>query len=145
MEDNEVLRQLSQLKTIKPRNSWARSLRSSIILQENKKEKLVRERVFVRTFVSYIGTLVRTPAIGFAAIFILVIGGIGAERSLPGDRLYSVKATFQNARLSLVPEGDRTSAYLALANQRLDDLREIANKNQIANLHPTILELEGQL
>ena len=42
-------------------------------------------------------------------------------------------------------ENNKTVAYIELAQQRLDDLREIAAKNRVANLHPTIKEFEGQI
>ena len=127
MEDKELIKRLSHLKRIKPREDWVVLTRQRIIgegLQKGRFWDMV-ERV-----VGYMGgAMLAKPAFVIPVLACVVAGGAvwqGAFRSLPGDTLYPLRAAFGIS-----------------AQQSLADLKAVAEQNKVKNLPSAIQEFEA--
>ncbi|MDI6603517.1 MAG: DUF5667 domain-containing protein, partial [Patescibacteria group bacterium] len=77
------------------------------------------------------------------AIFVL-IGVFGfAQHSLPGDLLYSIKKATEKGQAVFVSEAEEPNFQLELANKRLEELKTIAEKNEVTKLPPAIKEVQN--
>lgn len=105
-------------------------------------QKLSRFTLFVRTL--------RTGYAVTAALAILLIAGTSyaADRSLPGDPLFSLKKSFEVAQIELTarnPEA-RAALELNLANERLDDAQRVVadDSSSSADKEQAVQELDSQ-
>ena len=72
-------------------------------------------------------------------VLVLVAGGAtyASADSLPGDTLYGVKRTVEQARLALVTGPDEASLRVELAERRLDEFSALLAQNEV---YPRVLE-----
>jgi len=74
----------------------------------------------------------RGPVMAMLSIFAVALGGSiasvsAAERSLPGDFLYTIKLATEQARLALTPsKEDKLKLKVEFATRRGDDLKQVA-------------------
>jgi hypothetical protein len=79
-------------------------------------------------FARFMRTLRTGYAISAAFAILMVVGvSTAAANSLPGSPLFSLKTTWENARISVVARnpGDRAQLELTLANQRLAEAQQV--------------------
>jgi hypothetical protein len=82
------------------------------------------------------------------AIAILLVGGAGiakaaAQGAIPGDALYPVKTTIEQASLTLAQDaGNRAEMRMAYAEQRLVELAALVNEGRHREIGPTVLAFE---
>ncbi len=149
MEEKELVQKLSHLKeTIKPRQEWVFSVRQEILAKAKIAPAVLAQKAGFAVFFANVLRSVGRPAVAIPVLALLVIGGIVADatsESLPGDKLYVLKSIMEKAQLSLSADDKKTLAHLELAQQRLDDLRKIAEGNKVKNLHPAITEFKGRV
>lgn len=153
MNEQNLLTTLQSLKHVKPRQDWA-VLAKQRILDEGfgaevqsgdnlfgwfgkAHHKIATENVF--SFLKYM----EKPAFVLSA-FSIVVGGIVfqvSRNSLPGDALYVLRSTVEQTQLALSGE-DKSFKQLQLAQNRLNDMRKIAERSQAKNLAPAMKDYE---
>lgn len=149
MEEKELVQKLSHLKeTIKPRREWVFSVRQNILAKETMAPAAFVQKAGFAVFFANVLRSVGRPVIAIPVLSLLVIGGViadAASESLPGDKLYALRSIVEKAQVSLSADDKKTLTHLELAQQRLDDLRKIAEGNKVKNLHPAITEFKGRV
>src|SRR3989344_5141663 len=145
MEDKDLISQISRLKEIKPRQEWVVLTRERIF--EKKALSLQKEGFWatVEGIASLVARSLQKPAFVIPMLAFIVAGGaVGrvAYESLPGDRMFPIKAAAEQVYLRFGGEEERSVREFALAQQRLADLRVVAEQNKVKNLPLAIQEFE---
>lgn len=141
MEEKDLIKNLALLKKeTAPRKEWVCSVRESILGRE-----VLQPSVFEQ--ISSVFKVLERPAFVLATLVLLVGGGfaVQAQKSLPGDSLYALRAMKDRMRVSVASEGDRAFLYLGLAKQRLGDIEYIAQNNKEKNLEPALKEFNASV
>ena len=148
MDEKELIKQISRLKEIKPREDWVILTKKRILEKEALQYNLpLHKRRFsgifelVSLFPKYLGR----PALVMPVLAVLVAGGLvwqASTKSLPGDTLYAIKAVTEQTVLKLSSEEKRPFLQIELTQKRLSELARITENNQIKNLPSAIREFE---
>lgn len=138
MEDMALISKIRTLKNIKPNRAWAVLARQRIV-----EEAFSREPQAFPVFRFW-----EKPALVFSLLSVIVGGGIIAgvsKTSLPGDALYVLKAKAEQAQLSFYSDVTKSFAQLAIAQKRLDELKEIAVSKSAGNLPSALKEFDSNV
>lgn len=138
--ETELIKKIQILKGVKPRKDWVLLTKKQILDEEFSPEINPKSLPFLGLF-RYKYALV-------SLLVILVLGGgtfAFAQRALPGDLLYTLKRVVEKTRLSLVSEEERPNLQLEYANQRLTNLVEVVEANQVRKLAPIIEEYQANI
>ncbi len=130
MTEKELVKKIKKLKGIKPSQNWV--LKTKIrILGETPQFELFPffKPVYAGLFLVFI----------FLGIVEL------AQSALPGEPLYPLKKMTEGIQVVFVSETNRPGLQLSLTNKRLEELNEIALKNEAKKLVPAIKELEANV
>lgn len=127
MREKEIISQLRTLRQIKPEKSW-------IVLTKNKilgEEKTPFFALFLKPV--YAGLL-------FVFIFFGLFGF--SQYSLPGDPLYSLKKIGEKVQAKFVKEEEKPDYQIELARKRLEELKILAQTNQVTKLPSAFKEVK---
>ena len=145
MSESDLIQKIRLLKQIRPRKDWALLIKRELFREE---PILPRERfssildIFPRLFPNYRFALATLVFLGI----LISAGAVNlSQNSLPGDFLYSVKRISEKSQAVFVSKEQRPKAQLELANKRLEELTQIAEKNQVQKLAPAINEFKASL
>ncbi len=144
MKDAELIKKIQLLNKIEPDKDWAFSLKTQILgvneVMPNKKGILEVFRVLPQSSFNYRFALASLVVLGIMA------GTVGfSQLALPGDTLYPIKRMAERAGLMLVAKNDQPKAGFEIANKRLEELRQVAQKSQSKNLAPALNEFQLSL
>ena len=95
-------------------------------------------------------TLLRTIAV-ITGIGLFLLGGVGvtgaaARAAIPGDALYRVKTTFEQAQLSLAQDaGDRAQMKMAFAAQRLEEIDALVREGRYREIRQAVVAFETDI
>lgn len=82
-------------------------------------------------------------------VFLFGGGGItayAASSTLPGDALYPVKTSIENARAELAGDPEaRARLYLSFAGTRLDEIKMLISEGNYSNLSETVQQFEDNI
>ncbi|OHA67118.1 MAG: hypothetical protein A3C82_02620 [Candidatus Wildermuthbacteria bacterium RIFCSPHIGHO2_02_FULL_47_12] len=144
MEEKDLITKLTLLKEIRPRENWVIFAKTRIFADSkpiaadkdvrSKASNILGEVFETLSFFRYM----TKPAYVLPLLAVLVFGGItlqASRNSLPGDALFSVKSAIEKATMS----------NLELAQQRMGDLKTIAQENKVRNLSETIKEFKASV
>lgn len=135
MTQDQLIRQLKELREVRPRQDWVLLTKSRILAEEQKTREF-------SIFPLFHYKLAWAPIV---SVFI-IIGLFGfAANTVPGDMLFTVKKMTENAQVTFSSAIERPTASLKLANKRLEDLSKIAENNQVRNLDPAIKEFQANV
>ena len=135
MTEKDLIRQLKELKEIKPREDWV-LLTKRQILPEEKPETMIS------VFQVFHWKLAFAPLVSV----LIIIGLFGfANYTVPGDFLFPVKKAAETAQVELSSSAEKAGVHLRLANKRLEELGEIAEANRVRSLAPTIKEFQDNI
>ncbi|MBI2098130.1 MAG: hypothetical protein HYT49_00495 [Candidatus Wildermuthbacteria bacterium] len=153
MEDKDLIVKLSYLKQIQPRGEWVVLTRQRLLGNETQRELFpLQNKHFwgmvggIGRFMEFMVRSAQRPAFVIPVLTFLVAGGaVGRTvfESLPGDTLYPLKVAAEQVHLRLAGEEQRPAREFALAQQRLSDLRMVAEQNKVKNLPLAIQEFEA--
>jgi len=132
MTSEELIGKIRELRQIKPRKDWVLLTKSQILPQE--------QPVFTPFFIFkpvYSSVL-------FVFFILFVLFGT-SQTALPGDFLYPVKKITEKAQVVFVSETEKPKANLELANKRLEEINQIAQKNEVRKLVPAINEFQASI
>jgi len=140
MNQKEVLNNLRKMKQVQPAAEWKAHTKNVLMRQieaQGVSEGLTWYQQVNAVFQSVIPVGRIAPVfrgVGAAAMAILVAlsGGVygvqAAEKSLPGDLLYTVKRTKERVRVSLTPSDEKKAQlHLSYAEKRIQEIEEIKN------------------
>lgn len=137
MTEKDLIKQLKELKDIKPRNDWVLLTKRQILPEETSADQSV-----FSIFGVFQWKLAFAPVI---SVFI-VIGLFGfAKITVPGDFLFPVKKAAEIAQVGLSSGAEKTGVHLKLANRRLEELSAIAENNRVRSLAPTIKDFQDNM
>jgi len=137
MTEKDLIKQLQELKEIKPNKDWALLTKRQIL----PREESVRHSVF-NTFAVFQWKLAFAPVV---SVFV-VIGLFGfANTTVPGDFLFPIKKAAEITQVGLSSSAEKTGVHLKLANRRLEELSGIAEVNKVRSLAPTIKEFQDNM
>jgi len=127
--EKELIGKIRELRQIKPRKDWVLLTKTQILGQE--------ETPKFELFPFF------RPAYAGLFFLLLLVGLIElAQAALPGDPLYSLKRITEKAQAVFVSEEERPNLNFELANKRLEELNQIAQKNEVKELAPAITEFQ---
>lgn len=134
MTEKDLIRQLKELKEIKPRKDWVILTKRQILAEP--------EAEFNPVVSVFHWKLAFAPVISV----MVVIGIFGfASNMVPGDFLFPVKKVAETVQVGLSLTGEKSEVHLRLANKRLEELSAIAEANKVRSLAPTIKEYQDNL
>jgi hypothetical protein len=140
MEEKELIARLRELRQIKPSQDWAVLVKDQILGQE---QKARRENSFA-IVLSIFRMIFAKPAYAGLAAFFVFAGLFGtfafAQKSLPGEALYSMKKVTERVQSAFVSEEELPLVQLELTNKRLEELAQVAQENRVKNLPSAINE-----
>ena len=143
MSHYQLLKKIKTIRSlahrIKPDADWVLATRSTLLMQVKntlpvsalEKKSMVKEWFkFFTPFFSF-GKWLRTPVFSVIGILLALFGGSllsvsAAERSIPGDLLYSVKLATEQARLALAKNPqERVMLKTEFTGRRVDEMKQV--------------------
>jgi hypothetical protein len=138
MTEKDLIQNLKGLRQEKPNQEWVSLTRQRIFSQEPEEQKM--DFVLFTPFFRY--KLAMAPVIAVLTI----IGLFGfAQNTTPGNFFFQFKKVTETAQVSLSSGAEKSSAYVRLANKRLEELNQIAGTSQVQNLSQTIKEFQTNI
>lgn len=131
MTDQDLIRQLKELRQIKPSQDWVVLTKRQILSEEAESPILVFQ--WKMAFAPVILTLMIIGLFGFA------------NNTVPGDFFFPLKKVTESAQVSFSSAAEQPKAQLKLANKRLEELTKIAETNQVKNLDLAIEEFQSRI
>lgn len=120
MEEKELILKIKKLSQIRPEKDWVLKTKREILGP------------------SY--SILKPILIGLFLIFVAIF--ISAQRALPGEKLYTLKRLAERGQTLFVSEGEKPKIDLELANKRLQELIQIAKKDDVKKLAPAMKEVK---
>lgn len=145
MNEQNLFTTLQSLKNMKPRKDWAVLAKQRILDESFQQEVQLGSNLFGKIENAFsLFKYLEKPAFVLSA-FSVVVGGVVfqmSRSSLPGDALYVLRSTVEqtNVAISSVSGGEQPFRQLQLAQNRLNDMKKIAERSQAKNLAPAIKE-----
>ena len=139
MNEKQLIRHFKELAEIRPRKDWVILTKNRILAEETTSESKFGLFSFLSVF---------RYKLAFAPIIsvLIIIGLFGfAQKTVPGDTLFSVKKMTETAQVSFSSDVEKPKTQLKLANKRLEELSRIAEANQVRSLDPAIKEFQSSL
>ena len=124
MQEKDLIKNLKDLKQIKPNQDWAFWLKSNI-LETKPQSHLYKPKVKLAIF-SFISKYQKVLIPSLMAFF-FVFSFTFAQTTLPGSVLYPIKTLTQNAKIYLASENTKPVVRLEVAKVRMEDLGKVKN------------------
>lgn len=126
--EKELIKQIKQLKQIKPNQEWV-ALTKNQILGEEPIQRVNSRFTYLSSLFSW--KPVWKPAfVGLLVLFVLAGVFAFSQSSLPGDLLYPVKRAAEKSQAIFVSQADMANYNLKMANKRLQEITEIVQKQE---------------
>ena len=122
MQEKDLIKNLKDLKQIKPNQDWAFWLKSNILQTEpNNLYNKPRVKLAVFSFIPKYQKVFIPSLMAFFFVFSFTF----AQTTLPGNVLYPIKTLTQNAKIYLASENTKPVVRLEVAKARMKDLGKI--------------------
>lgn len=164
MNNKDLAKKLKQCQTGQPAAQWVARNRE-ILLSQVRAQQGSRLDLFSKDGASFTweaakmffpGKIVYRVSAVLALIFVLILGSsvttAWADRSLPGDILYSVKITTEKVQISLTPDKEaKTKLKVEFAGKRIQEAKQISQKNdqsveqKAANIKNSLENYKGSI
>jgi len=125
MQEKDLIKELKDLKQIKPNQDWAFWLKSNILQTKPQNGLYNKPKVKLAVF-SFISKYQKVAVPSLLAFF-LVSSFAFAQTALPGSVLYPIKTLTQNAKIYLASENTKPIVRLEVAKTRMEDLSKVEN------------------
>lgn len=156
--DEFIVKQLKNLRKVKPSTSWLESQRSFLISEISKTDSPIadvpQERKRIFAFPVFNISRFFKPVFALAMVLIVFVSSLGtigiisaAQNSLPGDPLYALKTAFEQTQMSLASSDEsRVVLSIKFASQRIDEFAQITNNpEKKSDIEKTVQNLTDQL
>ncbi|MDO8667577.1 MAG: DUF5667 domain-containing protein [bacterium] len=156
MTDQELLKKLNNLKSIKPDNDWQKEYRDILFSQisagqpelEPKSDiRIVWESIMPRQILMSFAKPVWLASIASVLILVVGIGGVYASKNTkPGDSLYIAKIISERAQFAMTfDEKDKAKLGVEFATNRAKEMIQVLeDKGQTATVNNDKLEKLSQ-
>jgi len=128
MQEKDLIKELKDLKEIKPNQDWVFWLKSNILQTKPQSSLYNKPKVKLAVF-SFISKYQKV-AIPSLLTFFLVSSFAFAQTTLPGSVLYPIKTLTQNAKIYLASENTKPVVRLEVAKARMEDLSKVENHEE---------------
>ena len=141
MTEKQLIAKIRTLRQIEPSKSWV------VLTKERIFEHDERNRVpFVKGTRFLLQIFRYKPVFAAALVGAVLIGLFGfAQRSLPGDTLFSLKRIAEKGQAVFISQEEQPNYDFEIVQKRLDDLIKVAQKNSVKNLAPAINEYQANV
>jgi len=156
--DAYIVKQLKNLKKIRPSASLLNSQRSFLLSEISRIEQPIQafqpERKTVFSFPVFNISRFLKPAFALAMFLVVVASSLGtvgaisaAQNSLPGDFLYGLKTAFENTQMTFAgTDENKVKLSIKFANQRIDEFTQIVkDPEKTENVETTVKNITEQL
>ena len=150
MTEKDLIKQIKQLKDIKPRSEWASLCKSQILnskletnsnFQNNEFSKPVSDFGFRISDFLFGLKIQKRLAYSFATLLFICVGLVGfAQYTMPGDLLFPVRKITEKSEATLVGQ-TKIKQNVANLNNRINDLVKVAQEGKKDNISPAINEV----
>jgi len=124
MQEKDLIKNLKDLKQIKPNQDWAFWLKSNI-LETKPQSHLYKPKIKLAVF-SFIPKYQKVLIPSLMAFF-FVFSFTFAQTTLPGNVLYPIKTLTQNAKIHFASENTKPLIRLEVVKTRMEDLSKVEN------------------
>ena len=124
MQEKDLIKNLKDLKQIKPNQDWAFWLKSNI-LETKPQSHSYKPKVTLAIF-SFIPKYQKVLIPSLMAFF-FVFSFTFAQTTLPGNILYPIKTLTQNIKIHFASENTKPVVRLEIAKARMEDLSKVEN------------------
>ena len=124
MQEKDLIKNLKDLKQIKPNQDWAFWLKSNI-LETKPQSHLYKPKIKLAVF-SFIPKYQKVLIPSLLAFF-FVFSFTFAQTTLPGSVLYPIKTLTQNTKIHFASENTKPVVRLEIAKARMEDLSKVEN------------------
>jgi hypothetical protein len=155
MTEAEIIKKIQGLKDIKPNQDWALLCKNRILGEEQENREFGQDRVLTGFgFFQFISNFARTtnyrpmfkPVLVSVACFGILAGLFGfTQNTVPGDFFYSAHKIIEITQVTFSPQEQKSIMRLQFANERLEDLKKIAESNDVMKLAPTLKEFQANV
>jgi len=128
MQEKDLIKELKDLKEIKPNQDWVFWLKSNILQTKPQNSLYSKPKVKLAVF-SFISKYQKVAVPSLLAFF-LVSSFTFAQTTLPGNVLYPIKTLTQNTKIYLASENTKPVVRLEIAKVRMEDLGKIENHEE---------------
>ena len=130
MRKSQCIRKIRELKRVEPRKDWVLLTKTQILGAEPALNLFSFAKPVFAGF--------------FALLFVLGIFQF-SQSAVPGESLYYFKKIVEKSQIFFSSEEERPRMNLELANRRLQDLSQIAEKNEVKKLAPAMNEFQAKI
>ncbi|MFC1663674.1 DUF5667 domain-containing protein [Patescibacteria group bacterium] len=140
--ETELIQKIQGLKQIRPRKDWV-VLTKSQILGEEKISPVFGFGYPISAIQTFFQIRYLKPAFATISCFALFISAfVVSQNSLPGEFLFSLKKISEKTQVVFVSEEEKPAFQIKLANERLKELTQINESNQVEKLDLAINEVQ---
>lgn len=133
MTENELVGKIRELRQIRPRKDWVFATKSQIL-----GDVKVRPQPFLFPFFQPVYA-------GFFLLLVLIGLLEFSFAALPGELLFPLKRIVEKTQAIFVSEEEKSKLNLELVNKRLEELNQIAEKNDVRKLAPALKEYQNSV
>ncbi len=154
MTDKELINKIRGFRDVKPSKNWVLLAKKRIfdeepIIAPRYEKKTDRERASVSLSNLFEEIkIIFSHKFAFASILsLLLLFGVFAfaQNSLPGNFLFPLKRVVENSQAVFVSQNEQSNYDIGIAQKRLKELVEVAQKNSVKNLAPAINEYQASI
>jgi len=149
MTEKQIISQLKNLKSVKPKEDWVVFAKDKIFSEGVEVSGIKEERNIVSVVRAFFEELQRGERFVFnhklvftsvltIAIFFGLFGFV--QNSVPGNSLFVIKKMAEDGQAAFIADNYKSLHNLEMAGKRLDDLKKIAQTNDVRNLAPALEE-----
>ena len=139
MTEKDLIKQIKQLKDIKPRSEWVALAKSQMFAGEQEVSKIPAQKISIFNVIS--NSFSRRLAYSFATLLFICVGLVGfAQYTMPGDLLFPVRKITEKSEATLVGQ-TKIKQNVANLNNRINDLVKVAQEGKKDNISPAINEV----
>lgn len=131
---------IQKLDSITPRPGFRYTARARLLREISARQQSPRGGRLKRVFQFSFPRLILKPALSLAIVIIVLVATLSAgtayaaQGALPGDSLYPVKITLEDAQLALAGEDTQASLYLQFADERLQEINSLVARGRYEDL-----------
>jgi len=143
MKKRELLKQLNNLKNIKPDSNWQKLNREILLTQlkaqTSKDFEFGKAKLWSRSLAKSIFVSAYKPVMSMAIVLILILGTwiatvSATKNSLPGDFFYGIKLATERVQSNLAGNDEkRANLEITFAERRLAEMQKVAGKDNTQN------------
>jgi hypothetical protein len=135
--EKTILRQIKNLKRIRPNTSWLESQRSFLLSEISREENMKKEPSLILPLFNFNILKIFKPAFAFALGIVILISSFAtvgvisaAQNSVAGNFLYPLKTAFEKTQFTFTPgEFNKTKLSIKFATQRIDEFNQLMGES----------------